>query len=211
MNTLLSLTSTVGRRRASSIDSDKQKKVERIQAKYSKGDLGEMGPDLNYTIKRLVRGLSSENNLTKKGFFFASVQVYARFATQIDGLKLLEHIQEQMQTAKTMKHPEINALHLGKMMCLSALIESEIFLQMKNQKETIKLLLQNVTDLYMACNFLRESLISVIQSLLHRAKNSSSTCWIITHLIEKLFNAGNGNRVDKFNHPDQVSLYLVLQ
>jgi hypothetical protein len=169
-----------------------------------------MGPDLNYTIKRLVRGLASENNLTKKGFFFASVQVYARFGSQIDCLKLLEHIQEQMQTTKTMKHPEINALHLGKMMNLSACIESDLFLQMKNQKETIKLLLQNLTDLYMACQFLRESLISVIQSLLRRAKNSSSTCWIVTHLIEKLFNAGNGNRVTTFSHPDQISLYLVL-
>lgn len=35
--------------------------------------------DLNYALKRLVRGLASENHGVKQGFFLASVLVLGRF------------------------------------------------------------------------------------------------------------------------------------
>lgn len=77
VNTLLALTTVVGRRRASSVDEkneEKKTKSQNLQEKYLKGDLGDgMGADLNYTIKRLIRGLTSENHATKKGYFLASV------------------------------------------------------------------------------------------------------------------------------------------
>jgi len=93
----------MGRKRAESVDSttvlDKKgkekKKAFAVIQKYAKGDLGAaMTPDLNYTIKRLVRGLTSDSSSTKKGFFYASTQVYARFANQIDCQMLLKHIRE---------------------------------------------------------------------------------------------------------------------
>jgi len=47
-----------------------------MKAKYLTGDLGEgLSADLNYTLKRLIRGLCSDNHLVKKGFFLASVMV----------------------------------------------------------------------------------------------------------------------------------------
>ena len=38
-----------------------------------------MSADLNYTLKRLVKGLTSDNHLVKKGFFLAAVEVVRRF------------------------------------------------------------------------------------------------------------------------------------
>jgi hypothetical protein len=104
------LATVVGRRRASSVDEkneEKKTKTANLQEKYLKGDLGEgMGADLNYTIKRLIRGLTSENHATKKGFFMASVQVYARFGNQIDLLNLIKYTLELTKTSSTMKNTE---------------------------------------------------------------------------------------------------------
>ena len=86
-----------------------------------------MSADLNYTIKRLVMGLSSENHAVKRGFFLATVGVFKTFKSQIDITKLTEFIFEETKTASTMKNPEINALVLGRLMCMSALIESEAY------------------------------------------------------------------------------------
>ena len=58
----------------------KQKAQQSLKAKYLTGDLGEdLSADLNYTLKRLIRGLCSDNHFVKKGFFLASVMVLSRF------------------------------------------------------------------------------------------------------------------------------------
>ncbi len=129
VNTLIASTTTIAKRRASSIDENdsKAKKVALLYKKYSTGDLGEkMGADLNYTLKRLVRGLSSDNHTVKRGFFLTTVQVCARFKKQVDLLKLINFVNEETITSKMMKNPEINALVLGKLMCHSAFVESHI-------------------------------------------------------------------------------------
>lgn len=44
-----------------------------LMKKYLQGDLGENMPaDLNYTLKRMVRGLSSDNHAAKQGYFLGS-------------------------------------------------------------------------------------------------------------------------------------------
>ena len=86
-----------------------------------------MSADLNYTLKRLVRGLSSENHSVKRGFFLATVEVVRRFKMQIDMGKLMRYMKDETKTAATMKNPEINAMALGQLMCLSALVESEAY------------------------------------------------------------------------------------
>ena len=67
MNTLLALESKMGRK--ASIDSNDKVKVKveaSLKLRYLKGDLGEdMSADLNYTLKRCVRGLCSENHQVK--------------------------------------------------------------------------------------------------------------------------------------------------
>ena len=78
--------------------------------RYLTGDLGEdMSADLNYTVKRLIRGLISDNHAVKQGHFLATSAVLSRFKKPIDGLKLLKLITEETKTSKTMKQPEIHA------------------------------------------------------------------------------------------------------
>jgi hypothetical protein len=81
-----------------------------LMKKYLTGDLGDgMSADLNYALKRLVKGLTSENHLVKQGFFLAASQVFGRFRKQIDAMKLLKFITEETKTVKGMKQPEVHA------------------------------------------------------------------------------------------------------
>lgn len=76
----------------------------KVIKRYLTGDLGEdMSADLNYTVKRLIRGLTSDNHAVKQGYFLATSAVLARFKKPIDGLKLLIMISEETKTSKTMK------------------------------------------------------------------------------------------------------------
>ena len=102
VNTLLASASNVTvatqRRRASSTDEKDDKVVKakmlmKLQEKYLTGDLGDqMSADLNYTLKRLIGGVCSDNHQIKKGFFIALVAVCRRFKTQVDLNKLIAFI-----------------------------------------------------------------------------------------------------------------------
>jgi len=135
VSTLLALDSKIGRK--ASMDSQaskdaekkqnkiKQKAEDSIKQKYSQGDLGEkMSPDLNYALKRLVKGLNSDNHAVKQGFFLASVMVLNRFKAQIDFEKYVKFVNVETKTNAGMKNPEVHAVLMGRMMCVSAIIES---------------------------------------------------------------------------------------
>ena len=66
MATLLALGTVVGRK-GSSDNANKMMEAEQaIKKKYTTGDLGDkVSADLNYTLKRLIRGLYSENHSVK--------------------------------------------------------------------------------------------------------------------------------------------------
>jgi hypothetical protein len=222
INTLLALTTKVGRKRSESQDSkgekedkkEKKKGADRTAAmmqKYSTGDLGkDMTPDLNYTIKRLVRGLTSDTSSTKKGFFFASVQVYARFAQQINCFKLLQHVVKLTKTSKTnMKNPEINALNMGQMLTLSAVVESGLCLQIQNQHDTLMLLGKQLVTIYEECQYLRESVKMILEKLLVKAKGASSAPQLMKLIVKDLHIDADNNRI-KMSHPDHVSMMLSL-
>ena len=83
-----------------------------------------MAPDVNYTLKRLVRGLCSENHAVKRGFFLASVQVLQRFKEAIEFQKYIDFILEETKTSEGMKNAEIHAIQMARMMCISAIVES---------------------------------------------------------------------------------------
>ena len=68
-------------------------------------------------------------------------------------------MKEESKTASTMKKPEINALALGQLMCLSSLVESESYQQgAQTNTETIAYLTMSFIDLYKEYQFLRESI-----------------------------------------------------
>ena len=125
-----------------------------------KGDLGSgMSADLNYTLKRLVRGLTSENHGVKRGFFLAFVSVLRQFKTQIEMPKLIKFVEEETKTSKLMKNPEINALALGQMMCLSAMVEGDVHKQGSLvSSDTLEQLSSSLISLYQTYDFLHESI-----------------------------------------------------
>ena len=131
-----------------------------LQKKYLTGDLGDgMTADLNYALKRLVNGLISDNHLVKRGFFLAASQVLVRFKKQIDPMKLLKYVTEETKSAKGMKNPEIHALTIGKMMCLSAVVESQLYQLSPTQinHDALNKVSNDLLQMYKDHEFARES------------------------------------------------------
>ena len=86
-----------------------------------------MNADLNYAIKRLIRGLTSDTHSVKRGFFLGTVLVLKRFKTQVDLPKLVEFVNEETKVASGVRGQELHSLMMGRMMCISAIIEAEFF------------------------------------------------------------------------------------
>lgn len=91
-----------------------------------------MSADLNYTLKRLIRGLYSENHTVKQGFFLVSVLVLSRFKQIIDLEKYLKHLFAETKVNQSMKSSEAHNMNLGRMMALSACIEARVFIDPKH-------------------------------------------------------------------------------
>ena len=94
VSTLVAIGSVAGRKMSTDSSNKAQEAAEQaLKQRYTTGDLGEkVSADLNYTLKRLVRGLYSENHGVKQGFFLSSVLVLSRFKNQIDYDKYLKHV-----------------------------------------------------------------------------------------------------------------------
>ena len=127
--TLVAIGSVAGRKGSTDSTAKADDKVEKsIKKKYLTGDLGEkVSADLNYTLKRLVRGLNSENHAVKQGFFLAGVLVLNKFKQQIDFDKYLKYAFNETKSASGMKSSEVNNAAMGRMMCMSACVEARIF------------------------------------------------------------------------------------
>ena len=122
-----------------------------------------MSADLNYTLKRLVRGLYSENHAVKQGFFLASVVVLGRFSSIIEYEKYLAFIQEETKVNSGMKNPEVHAMMMGRMMCASAVIDSKW--PNANTKMFVPLI-DMLAEIYHAQEFLREAIQVVLVKIL---------------------------------------------
>ena len=137
----------------STVSDDKvaKKAKDALKKKYSTGDLGDkMSADLNYTLKRLVKGLNSDNHLVKQGFFLASVMVLNRFKGLIDFDKYIAFIQEETKTNSGMKNPEVHSANMARMMCFSAIIECGATI--KNE------IVDSLLKIHLEQEFLREAI-----------------------------------------------------
>lgn len=155
VSTLLALDSKTARKAsmdsAASDDKVAKKAKESLKKKYSTGDLGDkMNADLNYTLKRLVKGLNSDNHLVKQGFFIASVMVLNRFKHLVDFDKYIKYIKEETKTNAGMKNPEVHSANMARMMCFSAIIESGAAL--KNE------IVDSLLTIHQEQEFLREAI-----------------------------------------------------
>jgi len=128
-----------------------------------------MSADLNYTLKRLVRGLYSENHAVKQGFFLASVVVLNRFSNIVNYDKYLAFIMEETKTNSGMKNPEVHAMMMGRMMCASAIIDS----QWPSSAKMLNPLVDMLAEIYNTQEFLREAIQVVLTKILRSAHGSA--------------------------------------
>ena len=122
-----------------------------------------MSADLNYTLKRVINGLTSDIHNIKRGYFLVAVDIFTRFKNKIDLQKVVKFIRKETKTSSTMKNPEIHSLVLGQMMCLSAIVDSQAYQLSQNQvnSEGLAMVVEDLLELYKAHDFLRESLQAV--------------------------------------------------
>jgi len=203
VSTLLTLDSKMGRK--ASMDSAenkvKQKVEESLRKKYSQGDLGDkMSTDLNYSLKRLVRGLYSENHAVKQGFFLASVMVLNRFGSSIDFEKYMAFVKEETKTNSGMKNPEVHAAMMGRMMCISAMIDSQ---WVSNAKQAVPVI-DALVEIYNTQEFLREGIQLVFVKIL---KSSFGSVKLFDHIVSKL----GLNETKITISSSDLSLFFVLR
>ena len=122
-----------------------------------------MSADLNYTLKRVINGLTSDIHNIKRGYFLVAVDIFTRFKNKIDLQKVMKFIRKETKTSSTMKNPEIHSLVLGQMMCLSAIVDSQAYQLSQNQvnSEGLAMVVEDLLELYKSHDFLRESLQAV--------------------------------------------------
>ncbi len=146
----------------------------------------------------------------------ASVGVLQSFKAQIDITKLIKLIKDETKTTKIMKNPEINALALGQLMCLSALIESEAYKtgQLVNS-DTITSLASSLIYLYQTYDFLRESIQTAFAKLLQNLPEAGQGIKLLEKIVAELLiaNKKQGGDIKDyiFEHSDNLSLYLSLR
>jgi len=87
------------------------------------------------------------------------------------------------------------------MLSLSAVIESNLCLQIKNQHDTLMLLGSQLLKIYEECQYLRETLKIILEKLLVKVKGLASAPMLMKSIVIQLF-LDEGNSRRKMTHPD---------
>jgi hypothetical protein len=139
-------------------EKDKKSTEGQLMDKYGKGDLGDnMSPDVNYTLKRLARGMLSEIHGVKKGFFLANTMVLSKFQSQVNLDKYLKHVIEVTKVSSQMKGSESNIMALARMLLLSSIVESRALLKAGKKQGSSgvsKQVFDNLCKLYAEYDFI---------------------------------------------------------
>ena len=88
--------------------------------------------------------------------------VLNRFGASIDFDKYLSFILEETKTNSAMKNPEIHSAMMGRMMCVSAIVDSQWITNAKQMGTLIDVL----GDIYHAQEFLREAIQLVVVKII---------------------------------------------
>lgn len=170
-----------------------------------------MSADLNYSIKRLVRGLTSDNHAVKQGHFLATATVLSRFRKSIDVMKLLKLITEETKTSKSMKQPEVHANTIGRLMCLSAIVDAQLYQQSATQlnHEVWNKLCNDLLVLWKENDYLHESVQQVLVKMLSRVVPTANGMKLLERIASELI--GSDYRAWAFQHADKMSMFLAIR
>jgi len=135
-------------------------KVLEMLKKYSKGDFGTaVFADLDYSIKRIISGLSSENSEVKEGYFLVLVLLFKNFWVLFDKSKLINYIVEETKNSKALKKSEKTHFSVGRLLCFNSVIEA---MPVESEgEEWIELLAKELLSVYNHNEGLRQGVISV--------------------------------------------------
>jgi len=106
-----------------------------ILQKYTNNDYGEnISPDLNYTLSRLIKGMTSENNAAKEGFFITFSLLIARFPF-INPMSLLKTIVRETSLKQAGGKHEVKCIKTGRVLLLSVI--GKLVMTYKDKEEYI--------------------------------------------------------------------------
>jgi hypothetical protein len=182
-----------------------------LTKKYLTGDLGDgMSADLNYALKRLIRGLSSENHAVKQGYYLATAQVLSRFKKQIDSMKLLKFVTEETKVSKGMKQPEIHAQTIAKLMCTTAVVESQLYQVSPTQinHDAFNKIANDLIQTYKDHDYCRESVQVVLAKLLRNVAPLNHGAKLLERIAVELIADW---KTFVWQHADNLGFYLQMR
>ncbi|XP_069136083.1 myb-binding protein 1A-like protein [Argopecten irradians] len=129
----------------------------------SQKDYDAIGKDLKYTLRRLIKGVSSNRKSARQGFSVALCQVLRKFAV-ISTEKVLALVTKHLQLSKKDGKAETGSILLGRAMVYLALIQSGRLAQ--DSTESIKTVVSNLQDMKRKRSYLQQICISGIVHLI---------------------------------------------
>lgn len=124
--------------------------------------------DVNYTLKRLVRGLASSRDAARQGFSAALAALLAEFPRDITLTETLELLIDAMQVTASMKAMEQREHMFGKLFGLLALHRSGRLLETENEPFAVQVV-QQLIEMSAWKKWLREACVEAILSILSDA------------------------------------------
>eukprot|EP01022_Parablepharisma_sp_SALTPOND_P019730 TRINITY_DN340_c3_g1_i1.p2 TRINITY_DN340_c3_g1~~TRINITY_DN340_c3_g1_i1.p2 ORF type:complete len:825 (+),score=188.64 TRINITY_DN340_c3_g1_i1:11932-14406(+) len=135
-----------------------------IMKKYRNNDYGSnITEDLNYTLSRLIKGMSSDNNGVKEGFYIAFSLVLASFRS-ISPAALIKTIVRETAATQAASKKEAKSVKTGRVLLLAAIAKSGAISNMEKgeeKEECVKEYVRALTEYYKE-NVWLQSLISKV-------------------------------------------------
>ncbi|XP_033746905.1 myb-binding protein 1A-like protein [Pecten maximus] len=129
----------------------------------SQKDYDSVGKDLKYTLRRLIKGVSSNRKCARQGFSVALCQILRKF-TVISTEKVLALVTKHLQLSKKDGKAETGSILLGRTMVYLALIQSGRLAQ--DSTECIKTVVSNLQDMKRKRSYLQQISIGGIAHLI---------------------------------------------
>ena len=125
-------------------------------------------------------------------------------------MKLLKFITEETKTSKIMKQPEIHTQTIAKLMCLTAIVESQLYQTSQSQinHDAFNKVANDLIQIRKDHDYCRES----VQAVLVKALRTITPANHGAKLLERIASEVIGDvKQFIFSHSDNLSFYLVIK
>ncbi|GHJ85594.1 hypothetical protein NliqN6_1996 [Naganishia liquefaciens] len=192
-----------------------QKELRRLDARFEKDN----SEDVRYSIKRLVRGLTSSRESSRLGFAVALTELLTRITT-LSPAHVISLIQRVSQTSKAMRGQEERDAYFGRLFGTLSIIDSRILFSSAATLTDFKTCIGELFTLGDKKSWLRESTWwTVIRAVRMLLKDDVTVEWkeaAIDGLITRVYGKPTSDAFTAKSHgaewtQEKVALTLVLQ